>query len=114
MRVRDRGFALILVLVATATVFTLAIQSGVMVRATTIEVTVLREREQAQRGAHGAAALLIKSLLQPGAAVADPNAPGAGDAEPAHVAAQLGVDLFNGEGWETFDRGEKTPPRPDN
>ncbi|MEL6168639.1 MAG: ester cyclase [Pseudomonadota bacterium] len=29
-----------------------------------------------------------------------------------HVAAQLGVDLFKGEGWEAFDLGEKTPPRP--
>lgn len=31
-----------------------------------------------------------------------------------HVLAQLGVDVFNGEGWEAFDRGEKTPARPDN
>ena len=31
----------------------------------------------------------------------------------AHVAAQLGVDLFNGQGWEAYDRGEKTAPRPD-
>ena len=30
----------------------------------------------------------------------------------AHVAAQLGVDLFKGEGWEAYDRGEKQPPRP--
>lgn len=30
-----------------------------------------------------------------------------------HVLAQLGVDVFKGEGWEAFDRGEKTPPRPD-
>lgn len=29
-----------------------------------------------------------------------------------HVMAQLGVDCFNGEGWEAFDRGEKTPPKP--
>lgn len=29
-----------------------------------------------------------------------------------HVLAQLGVDVFNGEGWEAFDRGEKTPPAP--
>ncbi len=28
------------------------------------------------------------------------------------VLAQLGVDVFDGEGWEAFDRGEKTPPRP--
>ncbi|TYB81064.1 ester cyclase [Maritimibacter fusiformis] len=29
-----------------------------------------------------------------------------------HVLAQLGVDVFDGHGWESFDRGEKTPPRP--
>lgn len=28
------------------------------------------------------------------------------------VLAQLGVDVFDGHGWESFDRGEKTPPRP--
>ncbi len=28
-----------------------------------------------------------------------------------HVLAQLGRDVFGGEGWEAFDRGEKTPPR---
>ena len=31
----------------------------------------------------------------------------------AHVAAQLGVDLFRGHGWEAFDRGEREPPRPE-
>jgi predicted ester cyclase len=30
-----------------------------------------------------------------------------------HVMQQLGVDAFNGHGWEAFDRGEKIPPRPD-
>ncbi|PZO73550.1 MAG: polyketide cyclase [Mesorhizobium amorphae] len=29
-----------------------------------------------------------------------------------HVMRQLGVDPFNGEGWEAFDSGEKVPPRP--
>ena len=28
------------------------------------------------------------------------------------VLAQLGVDCFNGEGWEAFDDGTKTPPKP--
>ena len=28
------------------------------------------------------------------------------------VLAQLGIDVFDGKGWEAFDRGEKTPPRP--
>ena len=30
-----------------------------------------------------------------------------------HVMQQLGVDPFNGEGWEKFDSGEATPPAPD-
>ena len=30
-----------------------------------------------------------------------------------HVLAQLGVDVFDGHGWEAYDRGERTPPRPD-
>ncbi len=29
-----------------------------------------------------------------------------------HVLAQLGVDVFDGEGWEAFDDGRKTPPSP--
>ena len=29
------------------------------------------------------------------------------------VLRQLGVDVFGGEGWEAFDRGERVPPRPD-
>jgi predicted ester cyclase len=29
-----------------------------------------------------------------------------------HVLAQLGVDVFNGQGWEAYDRGERVPPRP--
>ena len=29
-----------------------------------------------------------------------------------HVLAQLGVDVFGGEGWEAYDRGERVPPRP--
>ncbi len=27
-----------------------------------------------------------------------------------HVLAQLGHDVFNGEGWEAFDRGERQSP----
>lgn len=30
-----------------------------------------------------------------------------------HVLAQLGVDVFGGEGWEAYDRGERMPPRPE-
>jgi predicted ester cyclase len=30
----------------------------------------------------------------------------------AHVLAQLGRDVFAGEGWEAFDHGTRTPPKP--
>lgn len=30
----------------------------------------------------------------------------------AHVLAQLGRDVFDGHGWEAYDRGERTPPKP--
>jgi len=30
----------------------------------------------------------------------------------AHVLAQLGVDVFDGEGWESFDNGARVPPVP--
>tara|TARA_B100001059_G_scaffold29076_1_gene23543 strand:- start:14004 stop:14558 length:555 start_codon:yes stop_codon:yes gene_type:complete len=30
-----------------------------------------------------------------------------------YVMAQLGVDAFDGKGWEIYDRGEATPPRTD-
>lgn len=30
----------------------------------------------------------------------------------ASVLAQLGRDVFDGQGWEHFDRGERVPPRP--
>lgn len=30
----------------------------------------------------------------------------------AAVLAQLGRDVFSGEGWEAFDRGERIPPAP--
>lgn len=31
----------------------------------------------------------------------------------ASVLAQLGRDVFGGEGWEAYDRGEREPARPD-
>lgn len=29
------------------------------------------------------------------------------------ILAQLGVDVFNGQGWEAYDRGKKKPPKPE-
>ena len=31
----------------------------------------------------------------------------------ASVLAQLGVDVFNGEGWEKYDEGRAEPPKPE-
>ncbi len=31
----------------------------------------------------------------------------------ASVMAQLGVDVFNGQGWENYDNGNATPAKPD-
>lgn len=31
----------------------------------------------------------------------------------AHVLHQLGRDVFDGQGWESFDDGTRTPPTPD-
>ena len=31
----------------------------------------------------------------------------------ASVMMQLGVDVFGGEGWEAYDNGTKTPPKPE-
>ena len=31
----------------------------------------------------------------------------------ASILAQLGLDVFAGEGWEAYDRGEKQPPQSD-
>jgi hypothetical protein len=31
----------------------------------------------------------------------------------AAVLHQLGRDVFDGEGWEAYDAGDKTPPRPE-
>jgi hypothetical protein len=28
------------------------------------------------------------------------------------VMKQLGVDVFSGEGWEAYDKGERVAPRP--
>ena len=30
----------------------------------------------------------------------------------AHVLAQLGRDIFDGQGWEAFDNGDAIPPKP--
>lgn len=53
-----------IVLIAVAAIFALAMQGAVATRATTLEVGVVRDRVQAEIGARGAALLAIKGLLQ--------------------------------------------------
>lgn len=62
MRVRDRGFALILVLLAAAAVFALTLQAAMMSRAATIESRVMRDRAEQERGARSAAVMVITGL----------------------------------------------------
>ena len=30
-----------------------------------------------------------------------------------YVLSQLGIDVFNGQGWEQYDEGKKIPPKPE-
>ncbi len=62
MRIRDRGFALVLVLIAVVGVFALAMQGAVMSRAATIESRVMRERAEAERAARSAALVVLLGL----------------------------------------------------
>lgn len=63
MRVRDRGFALILVLLAVAAVFALSMQGAAIMRTTTLEASVVRDRTAGEIGARGAVVLAIKGIL---------------------------------------------------
>jgi type II secretory pathway component PulK len=62
VRVRDRGFALILVLLAAAAVFALTLQAAMMSRAATIESRVMRDRAEQERGARSAAVMVLTGL----------------------------------------------------
>ncbi len=63
MRVRDRGFALLIVLLSVAALFALAVRSAISTRSTTLEVGVVHDRVVAERGARGAAVLAIRGML---------------------------------------------------
>lgn len=63
MRVRDRGFALLIVLLSVAALFALAVRSAISTRSTTLEVGVVHDRVAAERGARGAAVLAIRGML---------------------------------------------------
>lgn len=62
MRVRHRGFALILVLLATAAVFAVAVQTAAMSRASAVESRVVAERAEAERNARSAVVMVLTGL----------------------------------------------------
>lgn len=62
MRIHDRGFALILVLVAAAGLFALAMQAALLSRAGSIESRVLVERTAHERGATSALSMVLRGL----------------------------------------------------
>jgi type II secretory pathway component PulK len=63
MSVRDRGFALIIVLIAAAAVFALAMRAAVVSRGTTIEAHTLERVAQTEREAHAAVVLALRGLI---------------------------------------------------
>lgn len=63
MDARGRGFALIIVIVATTTVFALAIQGSVAVRSNVVEVTARRDQAAFLRSAESAARLALAGLV---------------------------------------------------
>jgi len=63
MDARGRGFALIIVVVVTSTIFALAIQGSVAVRTNIVEVTARRDQARFLRDAESAARLAIAGLV---------------------------------------------------
>lgn len=65
MRVRGRGFALMLVLIAVAAVFALSMQAAVTARAARAETMVLHDEARHLPGARAAAAIVIQGMSMP-------------------------------------------------
>lgn len=81
-----RGFALMLVLLASAALFAMAIYASVLYRGATIEARAMVDRAQALREARSAASLVLRSTLTTPSAFedqadlsADPSRPGSGN-----------------------------------
>lgn len=66
MRLRRRGFALIIALIAAGAVFTLGMRSAASSRAMQIESRLIEERVTAERLARAAACLALKGISIPG------------------------------------------------
>ena len=62
MRFRNQGFALVLVLIAVAAIFGLAMQTGAVMRTTSIEVAAVHNMDIAHREARSASVLALAGL----------------------------------------------------
>lgn len=85
MGVRHSGFALIVVLIAVAAVFALAMQGALMSRSTMLEVGAIHQRVVAERHARAAVVIALAGLVPEGEpAAAQERAPtGAGTPRPS-------------------------------
>ena len=102
MRVRRRGFALVIVLLAVGAIFALAIRSAVVSRAGAIEVAAVRERARAEREARAAVVIALRGILP----VGDLKDPAKPDENP--VPGQPGFAGDGGVG-EDDDSGVEIP-----
>ena len=86
-----RGFALILVLVATSLVFALGMRATANARSATVEASALRRAHEMERVARSAALVAIAAIAGQAAPVEDvrePNILGGGDGGPGEAAVE--------------------------
>ncbi len=88
MPLRHRAFALVIVMVAVAAIFALAIQGGASLRASIVETTALREQAQLEFEARSAATIALMALTtspQAAEAIEEAVVVPAGGASPQEV-----------------------------
>lgn len=104
MRVHHRGFALILVLIAIAGTFVLALHGSAIARSTAVEERIVRERIAGERHARAAAAIALKGLMVISSGDRD-AAESAATGEPA-----TGSGSGGGDGGGDGNPGVELPP----
>lgn len=87
-----RGFALVIVLVATAAIFALAVQGALSLRAATIETGALRETARLERAARDASLLVLVGLCAGPDEAAQPGGAGSSSADSDHGGADEPVE----------------------
>lgn len=95
MRVRHQGFALILVLVAVAALFSIAMFAGSLSRTTSIEVAATHTHDAAYRDARSAAVLALAGLytIDPDATLGSGGSGSGGGGDDAAPEAEDALDL---------------------